>query len=401
MQYIFTVKKVDSLMDCRYCHHSLDKHGYELDFGKMPMTPNAIEQGVLLNNGSFYEYEFKIVNCNNCGLIQQYNAPDPNILYFRFKNEIVGEKWKRHFQEFMKFILNNYKKSFTVLEVGAGDLSLANMLIENGVSDLTVVEKNIDEKNVNPLITIIFSYLEEASFPKKFDIIYSSHVFEHVTSIQQHVKKISEILNPGGKFIFSLPNFKKWIENFNLNAFSQEHVIYPLINNIETILSKYNLKINKIIEFEDHSLFIESEIGNYEYELKNNHEITEKLLASFKNNLEKFGQFINKNVSDVDKIYIFGGNSSSQILLRNFLKNKNIICILDNAKIKEDKHLYGFNYVVKRPDVIKNESDQKAVVLIFTGTYVDEIKKQITDINQNIKTITMTDFRNELPNLMS
>ena len=74
-------------MDCRYCGHSLKQYEQELNFGRMPMTPNAIEKGVLLNNGSFYEYEFKIVNCTSCGLIQQYNAPDPNILYFRFKKE--------------------------------------------------------------------------------------------------------------------------------------------------------------------------------------------------------------------------------------------------------------------------------------------------------------------------
>lgn len=360
------------------------------------MTPNAVELGVLLNNNSFYEYEFKIVNCSNCGLIQQYNAPDPNILYFRFKNEIVGEKWKRHFQEFLKFILSNYKKNFAVLEVGAGDLSLANMLIENNVIDLTIVEKNIDEHNVNPAIKIHFSYLEDIDFQRKFDIIYSSHVFEHVTSIQHHIKKISEILNPHGKFIFSLPNFKKWIENFNLNAFSQEHVIYPLIGNIETILSKYNLKINKVIEFEDHSLFIESEIDDKIYHLKNNHLVTELLLTDFKKKLQKFGQFIDKNIVGYEKIYVFGGNSSSQLLLRNFLKNKNIVCILDNAKIKEGKYLYGFNYIVKKPDIIKNESDPRAIILIFTGTYVDEIKKQISNINQNIKMITMSDFRKEL-----
>lgn len=383
-------------MDCRYCNYSLDKHGQELDFGKMPMTPNAIEQGVLLNNGSFYEYEFKIVNCSNCGLIQQYNAPDPNILYFRFKNEIVGDKWGRHFQEFLKFILDNYRENFAVLEVGAGDLSLANMLIKNGVTDLTIVEKNIDEKNVNPAIKIHFSYLEEIDFSRKFDIIYSSHVFEHVTSIQEHVRKISEILNPHGKFIFSLPNFKKWIESFNLNAFSQEHVIYPLIDNIETILSKYNLKINKVIEFEDHSLFIESEAGDCSYHLNNNYRITEEIIIDFRNKLQKFGQFVNNSIANYEKIYVFGGNSSSQLLLGNFLKNKNIVCILDNAKIKEGKYLYGFNHIVKNPNIIKNEFDQRAIILIFTGAYIDEIKKQISGINQSIKTITMSDFRNEL-----
>ena len=85
-------------------------------------------------------------------------------------------------------------------------------------------------------------------------------------------------------------------------------------------------------------------------------------------------------------------------MLKNFLKNKNIVCILDNAKIKEGRYLYGFNYIVKRPDVIKDEFDHKAIVLIFTGTYVEEIKKQITGINQSIRTLTMTDFKNGLLN---
>ena len=79
-----------------------------------------------------------------------------------------------------------------------------------------------------------------------------------------------------------------------------------------------------------------------------------------------------------------------------FRSDRDVVCILDNAKIKEGKYLYGFDYIVKNPDIIRDEFDKKAVVLIFTGTYVDEIKKQISSINQNIKTITMSEFRNEL-----
>lgn len=379
-------------MECKYCHHILDAGDCVIDFGKIPMTPNALERGVLLNNGSFYEYEFKIIACNICGLIQQCNTPNQDILYFRFKNEVIGEKWKRHFQEFARFILKNYSKNFNILEIGAGDLSLANMLVDNGVSNVTAVEKNIDTKNTSSEIMLHIGYLEEINFTKKFDIIYSSHVFEHIIDVQKHLEKISQILNQDGKFIFSLPNFRAWIENFNLNAFSQEHIVYPLKENIKMVLSKYGFQIKQIFEFEDHSLFIESQLSNSTSELTSNYNITKKLLDSFKEKIEKFAQFLNKDFITKD-VYIFGANSSSQILLKKFLTNKTVICILDNAKIKENKFLYGFDYIVKKPDILKSVN-KECTVLVFTGSYVEEIKNQIISINDRIKIITMNDFKN-------
>lgn len=378
-------------MQCRYCDHFVDRK-LSIQFGKMPITPNAVEKGILLDNkGNFYEYEFEIVICKNCGLIQQSLSPDPNKLYFRFKNEVVGDKWKRHFTQFVNFITMSINPKSSLLEVGAGDLQLANRLLENGFDNITIVEKNIDINNVNDKITFHFSFLEDVNFEKKFDLVYSSHVFEHISNINEHIKKISEILVVGGKFIFSLPNFKKWIENFNLNAFSQEHPIYPTLPNIENILSQYGLIIIRTYEFEDHSLFIESELRSSK--LTNNDRYIEDriLLEKYKENLERFKKFVNQ--IDYKRVYIFGANSSTQILLK-FLKN-NIVCVLDNANIKENKYLYGFDYLVKKPQILEEENEE-CVVLVFTGSYIDEIKDQLKSINNKILIITMNDFKSSL-----
>ena len=79
-------------MNCRFCDNKLKKKK-KFSFGNIPMTPNAIEKGLLLEKGKPIEYELAISICENCGLIQQFNSPDPSILYFRFKNEIVGDIW--------------------------------------------------------------------------------------------------------------------------------------------------------------------------------------------------------------------------------------------------------------------------------------------------------------------
>ena len=189
-------------MQCRYCDHFVDRE-LSIQFGKMPITPNAIEKGILLDNkGNFYEYEFEIVICKNCGLIQQSLSPDPNKLYFRFKNEVIGDKWKRHFTQFVDFITMSINPKSSLLEVGAGNLQLANILLEKGFDNITIVEKNIDINNVNDKITFHFNFLEDVNFEKQFDLVYSSHVFEHISNIKEHIKKTSEILVGGGNSFF-------------------------------------------------------------------------------------------------------------------------------------------------------------------------------------------------------
>jgi len=392
-------------MNCRFCNIEVNKN-IGFSYGKIPMTPNALEKNILMKNGKFYEYDFDITICKCCGLIQQFNSPNPSILYFRFKNEVVGKIWERHYQKFSKFILNNAQNNSRLLEIGAGDLKLANILLQNGVDHITIVEKNIVSKNLNPKLRFHKGFLEDFNTNEKFDIIYSSHVLEHIDNINGHLKKISNVLKDRGKLIFSVPHFKKWIENFNLNAFSQEHTIYPLFENIEILLKNFCFKLNRYYEFENHSLFIEADFykNQKKHSFMKNKKVFNKnleLLKKFSNNLTKFNSFLSEKIKN-KRIYIFGANSATQILLKKFLKNVNIIAILDNANIKENKYLYGFEYIVKKPYILENVSDpHNVLVLIFTGAYTDEIKEQVVNINSKVKTLTMNDFKESIRKLFS
>ena len=97
------------------------------------------------------------------------------------------------------------------------------------------------------------------------------------------------------------------------------------------------------------------------------------------------------------QIYVFGANSSTQLLLKKLKHKQNIICILDNATIKENKFLYGFDYVVKKPEILQSiNNPEESYILIFTGTYMDEIKEQLLQINKKLNIVTMNDFLNTI-----
>ena len=382
-------------MNCRYCNEKLEE---EFSFGSVPMTPNAVQKGLLLKNGKPIEYELTIAICKKCGLIQQFNSPDPSILYFIFKNEIVGDIWEKHYSEFSDFITYQKFEGVKILEVGGGDLSLAEKLLENGIDKIEVIEKNIKTENFSEKINVFKGFLEDYNKSSKFDLIYSSHVLEHIENVQKHIEKISTLLTNNGRLIFSLPNFEKWIKDFATNSFSQEHITYPTIENLSSILKSKGFKIDRIYEFRDHSIFIDAIFSNEQKDIEKNeqenktYEKNLKLVAKFFENFEKLGIYLRDSIGN-SETYVFGANSGTQLLLKKYLKNSKIIGILDNSSLKSGKLLYGFNYVVNKPEILTDiENIEEKKLIICTGKYVQEIKKQIKKINDKIQIITNENF---------
>ena len=382
-------------MNCRFCDNELKKDKTHT-FGRVPMTPNAIEYGLLLVDGKSIEYELTISVCENCGLIQQFFSPDPSVLYFQFKNEIVGELWDRHYSLFTDFIIERTNKKSKILEIGGGDHSLAEKLLSQGIDEINVIEKNIKSKSVPKKIKLFKGFLEEYQSDSSFDIIYSSHVLEHIDDIQNHLKKISSLLSSNGRLIFSLPDFKKWIQCSATNAFNQEHPIYPTIENLSNLLEFHGFKIDRIFKFEDHSLFIDAIYLNVSgskkiFCNKSQYENNFKIVATFFKNFNELGKNLREFIGN-SEIYIFGANSGTQLILKNFLNDVKIISILDNSNLKNGKLLYGFNYIVEKPAILKNiKNIERKKLILCTGQYVKEIKNQIININNKIQIFTNQD----------
>lgn len=223
---------------------------------------------------------------------------------------------------------------------------------------------------------------------------------EHIDNIQDHLKKISELLSNKGRLIFSLPDFDKWITGLATNAFSQEHPIYPTLENLSTTLEMNRFKINRIYEFENHSIFIDAifDVENSQptnkFLSKDVYLKNQKMVKRFFDNFKKFGINLRGKIGE-SETYIFGANSGTQLLLKNFLNDAKIVGILDNSNLKNGKLLYGFKYNVQKPDILKNQQDLENMKLVIcTGKYVQEIKEQITKINKKIQILTNEDIMN-------
>lgn len=381
-------------MKCRFCKNDL-KREYTHSFGNIPMTSNSFTDDELKKQ-KIVEYELAIVVCDKCGLIQQFNSPDPEILYSKFRNDNIGELWDRKYSKLSNMILKNCSEKSTILEIGGGNLMLANEVIKKTNKSITVIEKNPELKNKSEKINLFQGFLEDFETNLKFDLVYSSHVFEHIEDIITHLKKIKSLLNENGKMIISFPNFEKWINDSMDNAFTQEHITYAFLKNMKDILASFGFEITEVEEFENHSLFLNSKLtnANIKKEISNTELFRENLetMKKFWNRFRKVRSYLDETIKN-SQIFVFGANSGSQILLKNCLKEAKIICILDNSEMKNEKILYGFDYIVKQPDILKTiENPREKFCIIFTGVFVDEIKNQVKKLNKRIKIITKDDI---------
>ena len=79
---------------------------------------------------------------------------------------------------------------------------------------------------------------------------------------------------------------------------------------------------------------------------------------------------------------MFGAHLFSQFLLAFGIEEKFIKSILDNDVEKQGRRLQGCNLYCESPNILK-DSKKSPIVILRAGTYQEEIKQGLLNINPN------------------
>jgi SAM-dependent methyltransferase len=315
------------------------------------------------------------------GLIQLNKLLPLEVVYSNSHGSgTVGGLWKKHHQEFAKFISTHNPSK--VLEIGGGSGILANEFQKIREIPWTIVEPNPSPVKDCQAMFIKGFFDEHFNFEEEFDTVVHSHVFEHVYDPLKFVRHISKFMSAGKKLIFSVPNMQAMLEKKYNNCINFEHTFLLSEPYIDHLLTNSGFGIiNKQYFLEDHSIFylaIRDEktspqtlpIGLYE---KN-----KKLYL-------RYVRYHNELILDLNKklescsgpVYLFGAHVFAQYLIAFGLNTKNLVCILDNDKKKHQSRLCGTSLVVRSPSVLSGVANP--TIILKAGVYNDEIKKDIID----------------------
>ena len=174
-------------------------------------------------------------------------------------------------------------------------------------------------------------------------------------------------------------------KNYN-NFIKFEHTFFASKDYVDYFLEHFGYEVLEHEYFrEDHSIFFCAKKINEVKEVNIPKEIYQKNKDLFENYVSYHKELVS-NLNNLEgTIYLFGAHIFSQTLLQFGLDSKKVVCILDNDPNKQGKRLYGTDLLVKSPEILRGI--KHGTVLLKTGVYNKEIKKQINEINLNIKFI--------------
>lgn len=310
--------------------------------------------------------------CSMCGCIQLGELIPLDILYKDNHNlEVVGSIWENHNKSFVEFML---PYPSTVFEIG--DPAFKMVKASEGILNYDkwiIVEPNppdVYPKKVEYIKGIFDSAFNVSDINANAVIL--SHSLEHMYDPRSILEKIYEVLDNSGHLYVSIPNFDAITESNYMPPLGMhfEHTYYASSEYMELLFSLCGFKITYTTEYLNHSIFFEC--------MKKDFKDLPELLTQ---NLTKFNEISHEPLKSAN-VFLYGAHFPAQLFLSMGIDEKSVIGVLDNAKSKQGKYLYGTSLKVFPPEEIAKYDDVQ--VICQMGPYTEEIKERLVEINNKV-----------------
>lgn len=341
--------------------------------------------------GVSYDYDFKYEDmtymiCKSCHCIQLKNLVPLDVLYAHNHNvEVVGKTWHGHNRKFIDFMYESHiKNKFIdgsdinyVVEIGDPQYKMAKAA--DGIIDYkkwTIIEPCSPETYPDRVeyITDVVDENFDVSQIDLVDTVVMSHSLEHMYDPKCVLRKINTMLKHDGQLFISVPDTDQLIVNSTMPPFGMhfEHTFASTEYYIKLLLQNTGFKITNSYNYNNHSVFYAcTKYDTRRYAVKLNRIVRTCGIEE--------GSIQSKN------LFIYGAHFPAQLILKQSEFNLESKCIgvLDNAKSKQGKYLYGTSLMVYPPEKIADYEDVQVIVKM--GPYTDEIIERLTALNMGVK----------------
>ncbi len=363
---------------CLFCKESVFTILFNKDY--------SIPIGCFSVNDSNYSYTFipyNLYNCSKCSTIQTMYEGDLSLIYSESFAGLFGTTRSIMNIEFSKFILSNDSIK-SVLEVGAGNGDIADILLEKSGLNYTIIDPSYWGNTTNR--SIIKNFIENIDTSSlDSDTLVMSHVFEHFYDPMTILSKVSQMPNLTHIYI-NHPNLESFIKNGNYHVLNPEHIFYVETSFIEDIFLLFGFKRKQLYNYTDFAIFLEFEriqIEKNSISFPKNIKTLESTQMFFSNlfiKIKKINDILDKTTLPV---HIWPSSMHTNFVIAMGLNKDKIKFVLDNSPHKIGKYLYGYNLYCKSFKEI-TESYDKKIIILAGGSYNKEVIDSVERNSSNI-----------------
>ncbi len=338
-------------------------------------------------------YNYEIWLCTSCAIIQQIDPPPLEILYKENRAFGIGRTWQNHYKSFLKFLQPDIDQSDCIMEVGGGNGILLRMIRDyNERVTIYDIEPNPFYQIAD--VTTIKQYFDRHfQIDREFNLIYCSHLVEHLSDVNEFLSKSNALLPLGGKLVTACPNILKSLENLHLNAFTTDHLNYYTPDTLSDLALRHGFRQNDFFQYQDHGMYMRFEKVEQPQPVGKLGDSKQTLsilfvFSAYDAKIRAYAKHIDSTLKS--DFYLFGGHGLTISFLRYLADPSRVIAILDNEPTKKGRRLAGTEFYVRHPSIIGEITEP--VVLVYMGAYTTEICQQLLEINPGVKLIRLDKF---------
>jgi len=252
---------------------------------------------------------FKLVRCQECGLVSRYPLPTREELINLYSREYFAsgrpieigyrdyaemkEVFYRRFRHYLDLV-ERYKKKGRILDFGCACGFFMELARGNGWEPYGLdISSYASDYGKNILgLNISTGFLEEARFQERFfDAVTLWDILEHLSNPREGLEEVNRILKNKGYIFITVPNMDSWIRKlmgkrwFGFNKID-EHLFYFSPRTMRLLLEKTGFECLKIekVPWRSNVRFLAEKLGRYSNILQ---KLVSSLIRSLRiNNLE-------------------------------------------------------------------------------------------------------------------
>lgn len=276
------------------------------------------------------------------------------------RNELPDKYVEKKLLERVEYLAPYLRTGMSVLEIGCAEGELGKKVKEKYQLEYYGFEISQDAIQAQTVLDGVFRLADQVSEERKFDLIMSFHVLEHISDLSPVIVDWKHWLKPDGIVILEVPNNAghPWVEDDN----NPEHIHQFGMSSIAALLQRHGF----IIKMMSTGFF---ESPSYTDSIR----LVAELALSRKDKQDSLIKAIRKTIHEPFDVFCMGGDFKNYI--EPVIEYLNVSCLFDNDPTKKEianKFVTSFNL----------DKNKKRPILISSIRFEEEICQEL--INKNV-----------------
>ncbi len=243
---------------CRLCAAPLS-HTF-VDLGASPLANSFLTADRLNQPECFYPLHAYV--CSTCLLVQLEEFESPAGIFTDYAYfASYSDSWVEHARAYVDMAITRFglRPAHRVIEIASNDGYLLQHFVAKGISVLGIepaanVAAEATRKGVPTLVEFFGETLARrlADAGTRADLLVGNNVLAHVPALNDFVKGMALVLEPGGTITMEFPHLLRLIAEGQFDTIYHEHFSYFSLLAVEQVFARHGLQVFDVEELTTH-----------------------------------------------------------------------------------------------------------------------------------------------------